>query len=127
MARVNPLSVGYRNRHQRGNDPRVTYTRSSSSFRSKTARGCESSSRPACRVQLAQSQHESAAARRERTCCGLRREDGGDATGFPGILRIPVLHVFVSTDSTIRQPTSSCVTPRIVRSHDFPAIYLAPI
>lgn len=61
---------------------------------------------------------------------GLLREDERRAlTGFPGILRLPVLqHLFGSTDTNIRQTDIvMLLTPRIVRSHELTATDLAPI
>jgi Flp pilus assembly secretin CpaC len=61
---------------------------------------------------------------------GLLREDERRAlTGFPGILRMPVLQqLFGNNDSTIRQTDIvMLLTPRIVRSHELTAADLAPI
>jgi Flp pilus assembly secretin CpaC len=61
---------------------------------------------------------------------GLLREDERRAlTGFPGILRMPVLQqLFGNTDSTVRQTDIvMLLTPRIVRTHELTAGDLAPI
>jgi Flp pilus assembly secretin CpaC len=61
---------------------------------------------------------------------GLLREDERRAlTGFPGILRMPVLQqLFGNNDTTIRQTDIvMLLTPRIVRSHELTATDLAPI
>jgi type II secretory pathway component HofQ len=61
---------------------------------------------------------------------GLLREDERRVlTGFPGILRMPVLQqLFGNNDSTIRQTDIvMLLTPRIVRSHELTAADLAPI
>lgn len=61
---------------------------------------------------------------------GLLREDERRAlTGFPGLLRMPVLQqLFGSTDANIRQTDIvMLLTPRIVRSHQLTAADLAPI
>jgi general secretion pathway protein D len=61
---------------------------------------------------------------------GLLREDERRAlTGFPGLVRMPVLQqLFGSTDSNIRQTDIvMLLTPRIVRSHELTATDLAPI
>jgi general secretion pathway protein D len=61
---------------------------------------------------------------------GLLREDERKSlTGFPGLLRLPVLQqLFGSTDSNVRQTDIvMLLTPRIVRSHELTAADLAPI
>lgn len=59
----------------------------------------------------------------------LREDERRSLTGFPGILRLPVLQqLFGSTDSNIRQTDIvMLLTPRIVRSHELTASDLAPI
>jgi hypothetical protein len=61
---------------------------------------------------------------------GLLREDERRAlTGFPGLLRMPVIQqLFGNNDSTIRQTDIvMLLTPRIVRSHELTSNDLAPI
>jgi general secretion pathway protein D len=61
---------------------------------------------------------------------GLLREDERKSlTGFPGIIRMPVLQqLFGSTDSQVRQSDIvMLLTPRIIRSHQLTAQDLAPI
>lgn len=61
---------------------------------------------------------------------GLLREDERRAlTGFPGLLRMPVLQqLFGASDSTIRQTDIvMLLTPRIVRTHELTAQDLSPI
>ena len=61
---------------------------------------------------------------------GLLREDERKSlTGFPGLLRLPVLQqLFGSTDSNVRQTDIvMLLTPRIVRTHELTAADLAPI
>jgi general secretion pathway protein D len=61
---------------------------------------------------------------------GLLREDERKSlTGFPGIIRMPLLQqLFGSTDSNIRQTDIvMLLTPRIIRSHQLTAQDLAPI
>jgi general secretion pathway protein D len=61
---------------------------------------------------------------------GLLREDERKSlTGFPGLLRMPVIQqLFGNTDSQIRQTDIvMLLTPRIVRSHELRAADLAPI
>ena len=59
----------------------------------------------------------------------LREDERRSLTGFPGLLRMPVLQqLFGSTDSAIRQTDIvMLLTPRIVRSHELTASDLAPI
>ena len=61
---------------------------------------------------------------------GLLREDERKSlTGFPGIIRMPLLQqLFGSTDSAIKQSDIvMLLTPRIIRSHQLTAQDLAPI
>jgi type II secretory pathway component GspD/PulD (secretin) len=61
---------------------------------------------------------------------GLLREDERKSlTGFPGLIRMPVVQqLFGNNDSTIRQTDIvMLLTPRIVRSHGLTAKDLAPI
>src|SRR5262245_58839932 len=61
---------------------------------------------------------------------GLLREDERKSlTGFPGVLRLPVIQqLFSANDQTIRQTDIvMMLTPRIVRSHELTATDLAPI
>jgi general secretion pathway protein D len=59
----------------------------------------------------------------------LREDERRSLTGFPGIMRMPVLQqLFGSTDSNVRQTDIvMLLTPRIVRSHELSAANLAPI
>jgi general secretion pathway protein D len=59
----------------------------------------------------------------------LREDERRSLTGFPGLLRMPVLQqLFGNTDSNIRQTDIvMLLTPRIVRSHELTATDLAPI
>ncbi len=53
----------------------------------------------------------------------LREDERRSLTGFPGILRMPILQqLFAANDTTIRQTDIvMLLTPRIVRSHDLTA------
>jgi type II secretory pathway component HofQ len=59
----------------------------------------------------------------------LREDERRSLTGFPGIIRMPLLQqLFGNTDSNIRQTDIvMLLTPRIVRSHELTAGDLAPI
>src|SRR4029453_6349758 len=59
----------------------------------------------------------------------LREDERRSLTGFPGVLRLPVIQqLFSANDSTIRQTDIvMMLTPRIVRSHELTATDLAPI
>jgi Flp pilus assembly secretin CpaC len=59
----------------------------------------------------------------------LREDERRSLSGFPGIMRMPVLQqLFGSTDTNIRQTDIvMLLTPRVVRSHELTAIDLAPI
>ena len=61
---------------------------------------------------------------------GLLREDERKAlTGFPGILRLPIVkQLFSNNDNTIRQTDIvMLLTPRIIRTHELRAQDLSPI
>ena len=59
----------------------------------------------------------------------LREDERRSLTGFPGLLRMPVIQqLFGNNDTTIRQTDIvMLLTPRIVRSHELTATDLAPI
>jgi general secretion pathway protein D len=59
----------------------------------------------------------------------LREDERRSLTGFPGLLRMPVIQqLFGNNDSTIRQTDIvMLLTPRIVRSHELTATDLSPI
>ncbi|MGQ0735485.1 MAG: hypothetical protein ACT4QD_17755 [Acidobacteriota bacterium] len=59
----------------------------------------------------------------------LREDERRSLSGFPGLIRMPVLQqLFGNTDANIRQTDIvMLLTPRIVRSHELTASDLAPI
>jgi general secretion pathway protein D len=59
----------------------------------------------------------------------LREDERRSLTGFPGVMRLPVVkQLFSSNDTTIKQTDIvMLLTPRIIRTHDLSARDLSPI
>ena len=88
------------------------------------ARTCRRSSRARCTTKLRLRDGES------NLLAGLLREDERKSlTGFPGVMRLPIVkQLFSANDNTIKQTDIvMLLTPRIIRTHDLRAQDLSPI
>ena len=135
---VNPLtSYGYRTigiivEHDAARDLRRRHhprdhdreQRARPGHRTSPARTCRRSSRARCQTKLRLRDGES------NLLAGLLREDERKSlTGFPGIMRLPIVkQLFSNNDSVIKQTDIvMLLTPRIMRTHELRASDLSPI